>query len=1399
MRLGCQFLLKKLWLVGAIILLRILVNPLPVLCQGYPYKFKYLTVDEGLSHTDANHISQDQKGYLWIATNFGLDRYDGYTVKKYYNNNTPIHNAQKNRILCSYPDQNGRIWLGTEDGLQCFDPSIEKYRDFYSNEKSNLVFAKLIKPAGDLIYGLADGQPKIYLIKGNVLTRLPLVIPAGVSFSDLQTDHNGNAYLAGSSGLWSLNHNGKLSKVKLSGFPGGAVRNLCFNDKNELAFASDGELFLTKGAAATSPPAALAVTKHFTGAANEPIDKIAVDKRGNYWLNTGSSVIKLDNSLRFVQKIAERSLAYGLNSSVLLNIFIDRSQCLWICTAGGGVNYCDLNQKQFYTLQHDPGDPNSLSGNHIRSVLEDGNNLWIGTNANGLSRYDFNTRTFTAFNSHSSPIRLKSDIISALMLDKDQNLWIGSQAGIDILRPGRKQLWQPDGFHQFPGYGIESLAQDCFGNIWFGNHYKLGVLWQDKPGHYRVKEYDEGYFILTDKTKPVIFVSSRHGLKQLTVDKNGNIIRTVQYTASTDSNSLSSNYISPLSRQNDSTYWIGTIGGGLNRLTFSSNGRYSIKRFGNKYGVFNDVEAVEIDRAGQLWLGGNALLRFDPVTGGTIRYEKSDGLQGNSFKVRASYKGASGRLYFGGINGLNYFYPEQISFNTIGARPVITDILINNQQPNYEHSDSAKNYIGKAVGYNRELKLSYLQNNFVLFFSAMHFANPLKCSYRYKLLGFDTDWRYTDGKNPSAAYSNLDFKAYRFIVEASNNDGLWSKAVAETGITIIPPWWKSAPAKVIYVLLFISMLAAIYIYQARLYRFKREIELRAINEKKREEMHLQREEMHRQREELYQQQLIFFTNISHEFRTPLTLILGPLENLIRQNKNTTLDSSYQLMLRNAKRLMNLISELMNFKKVADSLIKLQVSPLVLDQFCENLAQEFQNLAYDKQITFEMTVNVPAGPSSTLNGPFDAHILEKILFNLLSNAFKYTPAGGRVSFELLTDIGVIKPAYQTTFRLLNEQFRAERYIYFRIVDSGIGISADSISRIFDRYYRISKDHLGSGVGLALVKSLTLLHKGDIYVYSEKQLGTEIIIGIPWGDENYSDAEKATDPSVPDTKLEMIDHSILAPLDKKIDQAVKITPKSDKRLLIVDDNQELRIFLRQTLQPYYQVIEAEDGCAAMELMAGTLPDLIISDVMMPVMDGIEFCRLIKAQPETKHIPFIILSAKDTLSSKIHGLESGADLYFGKPINIDLLLLTINNLFDQEENLKLRYTNDYLLNATKNLSTEKDKEFATKLLTAIERNLHRTDLDVDFLCKQLFVSRTKLYQQIKKIADQPVGDFIRTVRLKKAIYIMTHENVTMNEVAEKIGLQSSSNFSRTFKKEYGKSPLRFIQALKNEAIKN
>lgn len=1391
-----QYLLnfKKSFRLIALVFLFLLQAGIPLIAcsQAFPYRFKYLTVDEGLSHTDANDIAQDNKGYIWVATFFGLTRFDGYTIKKYYNSNVPLKNAFKNRIVCLYPDDQGLIWLGTEDGLQCFDARTEKYIDFDLGEgKSKMVFTKLLKIQGNRLCGFTGNEFKYYLIHGTELVQQVVHLPKNVQFTGMSIGANGNLFLSSNQGLWTFDSQGKFSLVPINGFSNRTLNTVFVDKQGDILLADRNKLFKIGISHVKPKEKSVYYLKNSYELPANTMIRDAVQGRTDYWVNIGSEVVRLDRDFRYIQTVNKNSSLAVLNSNSLNKLLIDRSECLWICTFGGGVNYCDLNQKLFFTLQHDDKVDNSLSGNHIRSILENGEELWIGTNSNGLNLYNFRTRNFSYYNSHSSGVKIKDDAVTALTFDRYRNLWIGTNKGISVLKSDKSGLLNIKGSEKFPTTSIEALVMDCYGNIWFGNHAdRFGVIWKDRSNTYQVRYYErgEGYYIWADKDRPRMFISSNQGLKQIEIDPEGSIRKTISYHASAKANSLSSDYTYPITRQNEHTYWIGTIGGGVNRLTLAPGNQYKIKPYNVPYGVQHDVESLEIDNQGKIWMGGNQLQCLDPVSGKVSHYDKNDGLQGNSFKVGASNKGAQGRLYFGGINGLNYFYPDQISANGIPAKPLLTDVLINNQKPKYGEPQLDKGIIGQTIGYQRELRLNHRQNNFTISFAAMHFANPLKCRYRYKLLGFDEEWQYTDGRNPSASYSNLDFTDYRFVVQASNNDEVWSATGAEIAVVIFPPWWKSNLAKCIYLLLFLSAILAIYFFQHKWHRIKTQMEIATIEEKKREEMHLQQKE-------LYQQQLTFFTNVSHEFRTPLTLILGPLESLMSENKNPALNHSYQLMFRNAKRLINLISELMNFRKVADSIVKLQVQPLIVSDFCQDIAWEFQNMAVSKSIHFKFTDHTRENEQSPLTGIFDIQIVEKILFNLLNNSFKYTNPGGEISFDLFSRLDDFTPSFKAGFELLNPGLRADKYLYFRVLDTGIGITAESITQIFDRYYRISKNHLGSGVGLALVKSLTQLHKGDIYVYSERYKGTEIIIGLPWGEENYLDHEKPPIGAETQTLLEAIDKTIIIPIAEE--EATTSSQKSKKQILIVEDNQELRSFLRKMLEKYYSVEEAADGAAAMEIAVGLVPDLIISDVMMPGMNGIDFCKLIKERFETRHIPFIILSAKDSLDTKLEGMGSGADYYFAKPLSIDLLLLTVRNIFDQGTKLKQKYTNDYLSEATELVHSEKDKVFFQKLLDVIEGNIQDPAMDVDYLCKHLYVSRTKLYQKIKSTSDQSVAEFIRSIRLKKAIQILTREDITINEVVGRIGFLSNSSFSRAFKKEYGTSPLQFVQRLKKSFI--
>ena len=494
------------------------------------------------------------------------------------------------------------------------------------------------------------------------------------------------------------------------------------------------------------------------------------------------------------------------------------------------------------------------------------------------------------------------------------------------------------------------------------------------------------------------------------------------------------------------------------------------------------------------------------------------------------------------------------------------------------------------------------------------------------------------------------------------------------------------------------------------------------------------------------------------------------------------------MYRNAKRLVNLINELMDFRKTESGALKLNVMPGNIQLFLNEIVEEFSELAVQKKIDF--VVKVPEDPGEVW---FDRQILEKSAVNLISNSFKYTENGGSIKVEVLNSLENFKPGFENELTLKNS-YEGKKYMYLCVSDNGIGISKESIPHLFERYYKISDAHLGSGIGLAFVKSLAVLHKAHIYVYSQRNKGTQIIIGFPVNKEDYDAKERWMRDKEPGAGLESIgSHEYEHPVNigEKIPEG-KTHNGHAAHILIVDDNDELRRFLKESLGERYHISEAEDGPAGIIKVKEEFPDLIISDVMMPEMDGIEFCRHIKENSETSHIPFLMLTAKDGMESKLEGVASGADYYFAKPVSLQLLEMTIQNILTQKNKLKAWYTNEQYYEVKELVHSAKDKEFIEQLIAIIELQLSNPDMNIDYICTQIGMSRTKLYQKVKSITGESIGDFIRTIRLNKAVEIMTKQDVPLTDVMYSVGIQTQSYFTKAFKKKFGKTPSQFLKEL-------
>jgi len=1335
-------------------------------------KFKHVSVEDGLSNSTIECIFQDHRGFIWFGTRDGLNKYDGnqITVFKHNNNENSISD---NFIRCIFEDQNHTLWIGTSDGLNRFNAEKNNFVTYRAKEKKNQtnnIITSVKETGKGILVGTYGGGLNLLDQKSNTFSRYQyqsdqLKTGRRDYINDLYCDAKGNIWIATDAGIHVLNLNsGRSTVIKALGNESFRVIKKAPNDTFWFGTEENGLIHYDpdKNTVKTYQHQ----EKNGTSIGSNLVRAIAFDKHKNLWIGGINGGLNLFNSNTetFTHYQNEPGNASSLSQRTVSALFIDRQENLWIGTHRGGVNLYSPQAEKFKLVRQEPN-KNSLSYNDVRAFHEDkSGNIYIGTDGGGLDIYNKASKAFIHHRYNPfNPNSIGADAILDITEVKNSMLLVGTWAG------GLNLMHSDGSFTRFNHSAnpssissdyVQKTFEDSSGNIWIGTYYG-------------------GLNLFDPNTKQ---------FKRITAGKNGS--------------QLSGNNIVSINEDQYKNLWIGTDDGGLNCYNlhtqvfthyFMGNGKkpdlrvifidskgilwvgqaglYRFNRTKNKFELYTTkaglstefIKGIIEDDKGNFWIStAHGLTRFNPHNETFKKYNTGDGLQGLEFETNAYLKTRDGEMFFGGINGFNSFFPDDIKTNKFIPPVYLTEFQIFNQKilPNTEGS-----VLENDISYTKEIELDYDQASISFRFASLNYVANENNNYAYRLEGEDKDWIFA-GHVKQAFYTNLDPGTYTFNVRASNNDNVWNTTATKLKIIISPPFWATWWFRLIVVA------TALYLTYLAL-SFKRRLEIRKIEEEKREEMH--------------QTQLQFFTNISHEFRTPLSLILGPIERLLKEDTQESFQSYYNTIHRNANRLLRLINELMDFRKTASGALKLNVVNGNLNLFIDEVAEEFSEMAAEKEISFTVEKeNIPADIW------FDRQVIEKIILNLINNSIKYTKSGGTLKLQVFHDLSAHKPAFENQL-VIKSDYEASAYIYFRVIDSGIGISKDSIQHLFERYYRITETHLGSGVGLAFVKSLTILHKGLIQVSSERNKGTEIIIGIPGSKIDYTLNEQFSQNNEPGgTRLESINYRS----ETEVPQTdIEPTPADvATSILIVDDNEELRTFLKDTLSPFYSISEASDGHSGLEQVKNNLPDLIISDVMMPGMNGTDFCKLIKEDIETSHIPFLMLTAKNSVEAEIEGAESGADLYFTKPININLLQLTIKNIFEQRQKLKDHYLKNKDTEPKALAYSERDKTFITKLLSIIDAEMINPEMDIDYLCKEIGMSRTKLYQKIKSITGQSIGEFVRSARLRKAIEIMKTEDVLMTEVMYRIGIQTQSYFTKAFKKEFGVTPTGYMQHLKS-----
>lgn len=1315
-------------------------------------KFKNISVEDGLSQSTVFCILQDREGFMWFGTRGGgLNKYDGYDFTVFKNDPSDSTSLSNNEVISLFEDADGQLWVGTrKGGLNKFDKATETFQQFVHSDNrgsiaGNTVNAIFQDSQKRLWFGTSSG---IELFAEGVFLHNQIPNIGNKNITSIDEDSEGNLYISDKTGLYIWNRSSNLTKYyQNNDVASDAVRS---NYSVPVVVDKDNRVWLgsSNGLKVLNEENEIESFESFYNISFGPKSEtreIHEDADGNIWVGTIQGLYKFDynrKTLDFFKKDENSNESLGHNS--IYSIYQDRSGSVWVGTWGGGVSMLSDKLWKFDHYKHFGYNDKSLSNNVVSSFEEDYRGLWIGTEVGGLNFKPKNKSDFIIYRANERNSKaLSSDHVKTLFHDSRGRLWVGTFGkGLNLFNKNTGAFQ-----HFLDDEKIFTLAEGPNGNLWVGT---LNGLYRFNYDKNQIKYFTN---IPNDETSlshsfvDVLYLARNNVLWVGT--KEAGLMR---YNPSTenferfknipnDSTSLSSNYIISLSEDSEGKLLIGT-NNGLNIYNPAQNNFINVKIEGLPD---LNINGVLSDDSNNYWISTNkGISKYSPLEG-IINYDLKDGLQSNEFNRSSYFKGNGGKFYFGGINGFNVFHPDSILMNTNIPPIVITDFKISNMSARAGAENSP---LTKAISETEEIVLDYNESDFSFDFVALNYISPEKNKYAYRLLGYNNKWIYS-GTNRTATYTNIPSGEYVFEVKGANNDNKWNETGVSIKIRIKPPIWKTPLAYIIYTITLLLLLALF-----------RRITAKGIEQKN----IIKNERQEKERiEELNQLKLRFFTNISHEFRTPLTLISGPLSKISTyQTDNEEQKYLLRIVQNNVKRLLLLVNELMDFRKAENEKYNLRVSNTNLVGFLEHIIDCFSENALENSIVISFNNSIDANEEIW----FDQGILDKVIFNLLSNAIKHTPKDKAISVSL-------------------EKQGAEALI--TIKDSGIGIAQEDLEKIFDRFYQIEKDgqasSYGTGIGLAFVKRLIQVHRGRISVESEVGKGTSFLISIPIEKEAYSENELV------DSKK----HDVLKATQHPVVLSTPTVPlenegKGRSKLLIVEDNDELRGFLTSHFNQY-KLLVAANGKEGLELAKKEIPDIIISDIMMPEMDGLEMCTKLRSYFATSHIPIVLLTAKSEMSQKIEGLDMGADAYIEKPFDIGFLDATISSILKQRRAIRQKFSNEPDIDLDSLALNVHETKFVEKVNSYITQNISNPDLSVEMLALELGLSRSQLFRKIRSVFETTPSEIIRIERLKYSKKVLLELNFNINEVADHVGFKSTPYFITSFKKYYGITPKEYL----------
>lgn len=1356
--------------------------------------FKHITVEQGLSNNWVKTIVKDKEGFMWFGTFNKLNRFDGNHFMTF--SNTNYAGLKDNFIQSVAVDSDDNIWVGTfSGGLSKFDKKTETFENFMpevankSSISSSKINTLLINQKNQLWIGTDKG--------------LNLFQPNSKSFKHFEDDDNAINLLL----------NGKIQALfedSKGNIWIGSDKGLCFYHSKKKTFKQ--------------------INRSNNYFRTSQIRAIYEDKFGNIWIGTSTGTIEkydlesqqfttfelisdnritknaiLDikgdgdneiyiategdglfiyniNKKQFSNFVSNPIESRTINSNSIHSFYFDtESQILWIGTYNGGINYFSKWDKPFQLFR---AKVNGLNNNYINAFAEDKNgNWWIGTDGGGLNFYDTKSKKYRYF--HKQTHNLQSDAVLSLLCDSKNNIWVGSyNGGLDVLKNGQSSFINytpnPSDNHSISGQNISAIYEDKSGNIWVGtmnNGLNLYNKTADNFTHFQHNPKDSTsiidnfiYGILEDSYGRIL-VQTGKGLE---------IFNTDNQTFERFNNYFKVDFNVPVSLLEDSrnNLWIGTQENGIFRIDRT---KQEVKHFTVNDGLIsNAIAALLEDDYGNIWISSvEGLCKMEgivqyPESINIKKYISKDGLQGSEFKRNAVAKLQNGHLVFGGQNGFNVFNPVKVKDNPFTPPVVITDFKLFNKSINFKENDILNSTISTSTTFT----LTHQQSVFTFEFAALNFIHSEKNQYAYKLEGLEKEWNYVGTKN-EATYTNLDAGTYTFRVKACNNDGVWNEKGIAVKVIVLPPWWEDNRYRLPIFFLLILLLFGYYKFRTYQYRLtqkqlKHQVDIRTADLQKANKIVKERQEeilkqnetlsqknqelarkatairkMSAEIEELSEARIRFFTNISHELRTPLNLILWPLEELLKGDKlpKDVLKQKYNLMYSNADKLIRLINQLLDFRKIETGALQLKLEQKDIIRTVNNTMNRFYEWSVRKSIEFKLMTEI-----ESCEFYFDEDKLDKILSNLISNAFKFVNDNGQIHVFIRKD-------------------ETNQSIEIKVKDNGQGISESKLPYIFNRFFEGENiNYKGSGIGLALTKNLVEIHGGNISVDSRLGSGTTFNVVLPTNLKARVNAPFTF-------------HHIS---EEKTNKANLSSPKSDSlKVLLVEDNIEIVTIMQEQLSAFYHIEIAHDGKEGLAKAIQMMPDLIISDVMIPIMNGFEMCEKLKTDERTSHIPVILVTARSGAENELEGLQIGADDYISKPYALELLQLKIKNILQTQQRLKSQFSNNISTAvATLNINNT-DKAFLNKADLAVRENLSNPQFSAEDFSQYFQISRRHVLRKIKTLTGLSINEYIRITRLKEAYQLLQNASLNVSEVAYSVGFTDPKYFSNCFKKQFGQSP--------------